>query len=567
MLRNTDVPICSNSSTKNTQSAMEQGDHDSTDGLSTPAHGHVLVAGMGPRAGLDERGMAQLLMRELWLQQHVDPSWIMCLVIPANNLLRDVEWGKALWDAVTGIIGTTQQQAVAKVVAQVRQVFAKQQAVGLSPQLLQDGAGGTFGRVARAFRKTECVDTLLSMMQSTTATRATLRIPCMVQFVKPGPSRSFRAYEYPQSMVQQAVHTMGQENSEYLCLYETPISKSGVSRLYMDYEIYLHRMQFITGDTLAEKIAALERVADDIVRVWSMILVKLQVVNKSVSRVRPPKLPTASTTKCSPILKGCCCPLGLQDIVKFVVKDNSRQLENGDYGVKRHIVSDILLTRHAFERVQQLTFDWIQTNCPAAHAKIFDQKAAVTAQDSSRMVDNKTRESLVSLVGIDPACKSSLQMIRMVWTKKDAKCTTISSLQSGVSACDGQIVQPYKPVVPAAYTGGSKLQRLPPLEPPLLAAAMWDSLVTVPSPFCRGCNPIDTGKPAPLCARTSGHTDTARPANKKTRYASDAGWDAIQCAWFKRFCRASCGGRLPCINTNVRYATPPEGEWFPANHE
>lgn len=115
----------------------------------------------------------------------------------------------------------------------------------------------------------------------------------LLTFLEAGPKRSFRAYEYPQSMVQQAVQTMVQKDSEYMCLYETPISKSGVIRLYMDYEIYLRKMTFVDGDTLADKVAALEKIADEIVAIWSMILVSLRVVHK-------------------------------KDILKFVVKDNSR---------------------------------------------------------------------------------------------------------------------------------------------------------------------------------------------------------------------------------------------------
>lgn len=490
------------------------------------------AGGMGQGAGMDDRGKAKRLIEQMWVQRRMDASLAMCLVIPARDLIGNVEWGEELWNTVISILGVSSCQDLTNIVAHVRWIYMHKQATGSAPSVGDDSLP-RFGCVSHGFQKVRCAESLRAMIQKNQSTSSSLCVPFVVQYVKavpPGtPGRmSFRAYEYPQAMVLQTVQTIQQKDSGYICMYEAPLTRSGVCRLYIDYEIYLCKMLFIDQGSLEERVGSLERIADEFVEIWSMILVSLGVVNKT-------------------------------DIVKFVIKDNSRELGGGDYGVKRHIVSDLLVTRHTFEAIQQMTVKWIHVNCPAAYSKL-GQKDAVTIEEARRMVDTKTKKSLLSLVGMDPACKSSLQPIRMVWTKKDTSNGTISTLREGVSVCNGKRVDAFKSVVPEAYTK-EKSERAPHLEQGFLAAAMWDSLVTVPSPFCRGCNYIEGGRD--VAARPhawhSNGDEGGVSKRRRTVEGNEPGWASIDCEWFKRFSRASCGGKLPRINTSIRYATPPPG--------
>jgi len=88
-------------------------------------------------------------------------------------------------------------------------------------------------------------------------------------------------------------------------------------------------------------------------------------------------------------------------------------VQDGDYKVARHFVFDILLTSSVRDAVMENLFGWIKSVSPMVYNKIHSPKATVSVEEYSKTKD----KNLISLVGIDPASKSSLQMLRFAWTK------------------------------------------------------------------------------------------------------------------------------------------------------
>lgn len=128
-----------------------------------------------------------MLIKEAWTQRRMDPSLLMCLVIPKSDLERDVEWGKEMWDMVTGILGTSEQGVVSDVIAQVRGIYAERQMVGRAPGFRNDETSARFGCVAHGFKKVECSEMLQLMVQKNNKDHGSpLWIPFMAQYVKPG---------------------------------------------------------------------------------------------------------------------------------------------------------------------------------------------------------------------------------------------------------------------------------------------------------------------------------------------------------------------------------------------
>lgn len=491
------------------------------------------------------RALAQKLVVDIWDKCHVDPCMLMCLVIPKNDLVRDTEWGQQLLDSVMGIIGSDNMQHLDDIIKEVRWFFIRRQMKGASPgpkdvsnDRGREGQGGlphaaaAAGRVVDGFRKADVLRALQNLQQGDE--NAKLFAPSLIQLVEGDKKRSFRMYEHPQDMIVGVIKSIIDTNSPYVHIAEAAIDKSGVIRLYLDFEIYLRKMPCVQGDTLEERILKLESIADEMPQLWCRILVDLKVINST-------------------------------DILKIIVKDNSRMLQGGDYGLKRHLVSDALVTRRVYEHIQMLTFDWIREHCPLAYAKMRDQDAVVSKEDSIAMTTADTGKSLVALTGIDPACKSSLQMLRLVWTKKNANETLVSRLHSSISVRDGKRLDDTMTAVPDAYTPLRTISQPPDIHPGRLGAALWDTLVFTPSPYCRGVNEMalrtcNNNRPS------EGRDGGGRTRNQARQSAGRAdrggvAWAGMRCDWFKEWCHSRCGNEgLPPLRTNVQgYAVPPPG--------
>ena len=176
--------------------------------------------------------------------------------------------------------------------------------------------------------------------------------------------------------------------------------------------------------------------------------------------------------------------------------------------------------------------------------KIQGQKEHVTAKEYSALLD----KDYISLVGIDPAGFGSMQALRFVWTRKTVD-SNLLSLHSTVWVCNGAVVQG-PATQSAAYTPVADLQTVPGINASTAAAALWDSCVTIPSPMCM---PVNKYAVRGSLKRGVDHIDNIVCKRRRC-----GGWHDIKCSWFLEWCKRQCKNKLPSMNTNVPYATPPE---------
>lgn len=450
-----------------------------------------------------ERAATELL-DACWYEWGVDPSILMSLVVPVEDLERDTPFGKELVARVRKALGRRWMERLPEVVQEVQRVFSERQRLGQSPGAKgmnltgrhggREGDGGIV--VWEGFRKAEVLEKAVKGA-SIGVKRCPLMLLCVAQFVRADTRRFFRVFSCPQDMVCSVSRTLCTPKSPFLSVLEAPAGPGGVLKLYLDTEYYLSGMLFLGDGCRSSRIESMVRIAEDLPAVLSGALVALDIVAKGDTR-------------------------------RVVVKDNSRELPSGDYKVARHLVFDILLTGSTRDVVMERLFSWIGKTAPGVLRAIQFHKGAMGAEEYGRLANKRA----VCLLGVDPCSRSNLQMLRFAGTRKSAGDPVLSVLKV-VSVRDGEQVSEE-----CAVQGPSGSQPS--------AAELWDTCVSIPSPMCRPIMRVPV------------------PAKRKREQVSQGpsvhvSWGALRCQWFLDFCKRACGGNLPRMMTRVPYANPPSG--------
>lgn len=122
-------------------------------------------------------------------------------------------------------------------------------------------------------------------------------------------------------------------------MVEVPAARDGVMKIYVDLEMYLSKMPCIIGSSREERVEKLRALGERLPNLVSTILVDTGIISK---------------TEC----------------VTFVIKEGSREEDNGEFKVSYHFISNLLTTSQTYPNVYATILNWIEKRCPLVMAKI-----------------------------------------------------------------------------------------------------------------------------------------------------------------------------------------------------
>ena len=200
---------------------------------------------------------------------------------------------------------------------------------------------------------------------------------------------------------------------------------------------------------------------------------------------------------------------------------------------------------------------WIQDKFPLAGAKISGRIGDIDDADVRKLGRG------LALVGVDPSCMKSSQMLRIPWTPKDSNDTTISCVRRVVYVRDGKRATGPDLSTPELLTATGSLTRTPYAPPQQVCSGLVDSLMCGMSPMCRGTKPIKLERFLATRSNKRIKLDETSAAVSVTGNGASLNsvWGDIGTGWFYDGCVALCGGvaKLPRLTRIERNITPPDG--------
>lgn len=460
-----------------------------------------------PRGTWSSKDLAEELVERAWMEHGIDPVVLICLVIPLEDLRANTDFGAALHEVAMEIIGAENLHKLDLVIERVKAIMQDRQAHG---HVLQGGFKAAHD-VTRNFGKNRVVEDLRAARPGPPPR---VFAPAVAQFVTSNNKRSFRAYRYQQDMVDDVCQTLLHGPRDVLQVVEAPLGRAGVIRLYVDAEMYLSRMPCCEGGSREVSTQRLRDLAE--------------------------QLPLAMSKAYTGI--GVVCP---KDVIEFVVKENSRDLENGDYKVSHHVITNILVTCKAFDDIQKSMFAYVQIHAPLFKQKIRERNFQISAKELL------TLGKWAPMLFCDMASTKHTQMLRCAYSRKSTADTRILVPKHIVAVCNGARVESPPPAAPQGFCASGIQESMPHLTPVESRGALWDTLICVPSPRCRGGRvqavamhacPVKRKGPLDL----SGHSGQPHGQGKRICSEPHEVWDRVP-AWFREWAVGICKGvqRLP----------------------